>query len=405
MRRSQIHRGWRERETRSVCAPRAVWLAVCALVIATVAACATVPYTGRRQLSIVSDEEEIGEGAQLYGAMRRRTVISPDRDAQAIVREVGSRIAAVAGQPDWSWEFTLFADDDEVNAWALPGGKVGIYTGIFPVARTDAGLATIIGHEVAHAIAHHSGERASQSTLLGVLGGSLVAAGGVIAPGSESMLAHAFGLGANVGVLLPFSRAQESEADEIGLILMAKAGYDPRAAVRVWERMQNVQQKRDMPPEFMSTHPSDASRIARIGAATPRALPYYVDGHAPHPLPRLETLVRPDAAERALLDSMEQIDRLVVRANRTSAVAFAIATEFKTTPEDIVRFANSTKLTPGETALVLATARSSRSSAKAIAASARRGRSWYRVVHDSGASADDVAAELDYIARNARSLR
>jgi predicted Zn-dependent protease len=319
--------------------------------------------------------------------------------------DVGRRIAAVAGQPDWEWEFTLFADDDEVNAWALPGGKVGVYTGIFPVARTEAGLATIIGHEVAHAIAHHSGERASQSTLLSVLGGSLVKAGGVVAPGSEGMLAQAFGLGANIGVLLPFSRAQESEADEIGLILMSKAGYDPHVAVRVWQRMQDIEQTRQLPPEFMSTHPSDEKRVARIRAAVPRALAYYAGGDASRPLPRLETLAKPDPAERALLESMARLDRMVARSNQSAAVAFAIATEFKSSPEQVVRFANATKLTPGETALVLAAARDTRSSARQIATDARRGRSWYGLVRDRGADPNEVAAELDYIARNAGSLR
>jgi hypothetical protein len=373
--------------------------------IALAAACATVPYTGRHQLAIVSDESEVGASAQLYGAMRRRTLVSPDDGAQAIVREVGRRIAAVSGEPGWSWEFTLFADDDEVNAWALPGGKVGIYTGIFPVARSEAGLATIIGHEVAHAIAHHSGERASQSMILGVLGRGLVRAGGAVAPGSENMLERAFGVGAEYGVLLPFSRAQESEADEIGVILMAKAGYDPRVAVQVWQRMQDMEHSRHEPPEFASTHPSYGTRISRIAAAVPHALAYYRGDDVPHALPLLDTLAQPDPSERALLDAMDRVDRVVAKSNDSSAVAFAIATEFEATPERVVGFANATKLTPGETALVLATARDGRANARDIADDARAGHPWHAVVRDHRADPAAVAAELDYIARNASALR
>jgi predicted Zn-dependent protease len=253
--------------------------AAAAALALVLASCTTVPYTGRRQLAIMSPSEEARLGEQLYATALRETAVSPDANARGIVQDVGRRIAAVANQPTWRWEFTVFADDEQANAWALPGGKVGIYTGIFPIARDENGLAVIVGHEVAHALAHHSAERASQGTLLGILGtGASIAVGGAVSPANLQLLQAAFGLGAQYGVLLPFGRTQESEADEIGLILMAKAGYDPRAAIGVWERMGDIERRSATPPEFLSTHPSYGTRLNRIRAAMPRALAEYRPG-------------------------------------------------------------------------------------------------------------------------------
>ena len=397
MRWFEIHRATHEREACSSPAARAAVAVVLGLALPS--ACATVPYTGRHQLAIVSDADEIGEGEQLYGAVRRRTLVSPDREAQALVRTVGRRIAAVAGEPEWKWDFTLFADDDEVNAWALPGGKVGVYTGIFPIARDDAGLATIIGHEIAHAIAHHSGERASQSALLGKIGDGLSIAAGLVGP-AGSVVEGAYGLGAQYGVMLPFSRTQESEADEIGLILMAKAGYDPRVAVRVWERMAEVERSDETPPEFASTHPSYGTRIKRIHDAIPTAMRYYTGGRRARPLPRLDALAKPDAAEKALLDSMERLDHLVATSPTSPAVASAIASEFDTSPERVVRLANDTHLSPGETAFALALARNRRANVTDIVRESRR-RSWYQISRDHAADPRGLTGELDQIARQA----
>ncbi len=364
-------------------------------------ACATVPYTGRHQLAIVSDSSEVGEGEQLYGVIRRRTLISPDREAQAIVREVGRRIAAAAGEPDWEWEFTLFADDREANAWALPGGKVGVYTGIFPIARDDAGLATIIGHEVAHAIAHHSGERASQARVLAFVGDGLTRVAGLVLPGSADIVGHAYDLGTEYGVTRPFNRAQESEADQIGLILMAKAGYDPRAAVEVWTRMADLEGGEAPRPEFLSTHPAYGKRLARIRKSLPRAMRYDSGDRRRRPLPRLAALARPDPAEVAMLDALDRVDRLVVRAPRSTAVTSAIARAYDTTPEHVRRLADAGNLTPGETALALAIARQSHADVRAIARDAER-RSWYAVARANRATPQPLIAQLRDIARRAR---
>jgi predicted Zn-dependent protease len=164
-------------------------------------------------------------------------------------------------------------NEKTANAFALPGGKVAVYTGIFPVSKTEGGLAAVMAHEVAHVLARHGGERLSQG-LLAQMGGVAVQVGMAGSdPGVVQGVMAAYGLGANVGVLLPYSRLQESEADRIGLILMAQAGYDPREAVHLWERM--AQQDRNRPPEFFSTHPSAGTRIQDLQRSMPNALTYY----------------------------------------------------------------------------------------------------------------------------------
>jgi predicted Zn-dependent protease len=192
-----------------------------------------------------------------------------------LVTRVGSRIARATGRLDYRWEFKVIEDDRQVNAFALPGGKVAVYTGILPVTRDDAGLATVMGHEVAHAIARHGGERVSQGLLVQM---GLAAAQAAMANGDPRTVEQVTGLlgaGAALGIILPFSRAQESEADRLGLIYMAKAGYDPRAAVSFWQRMEQAARGRRSPPEFLSTHPSHGARIKQIEQWIPEALQYY----------------------------------------------------------------------------------------------------------------------------------
>ncbi|MEC4687998.1 MAG: M48 family metallopeptidase, partial [Nitrospirota bacterium] len=170
-------------------------------------------------------------------------------------------------------------DDKTLNAFALPGGKIAVYTGIFPMARNEAGLAAIMGHEVTHALARHGAERVSQGLLaqLGLQVASVSLATRGASPETQRTIMAALGLGANVGILLPFSRAHESEADYVGLLLSAQAGYDPREAVRVWERMERASQRH--PPEFLSTHPSHGTRIKQLLGWMTEALLYY------HPQP------------------------------------------------------------------------------------------------------------------------
>ncbi len=214
-------------------------------------------------------------GVQAYHEILRKSKISRDPRLNDLVTRVGTRIARATGRHDYPWEVKVIEDDKQVNAFALPGGKVAVYTGILPVAKDDAGLATVMGHEVAHVIARHGGERVSQVLLVQV---GLAAAQAAMAnrdPRTVEQVTGLLGAGAALGIVLPFSRAQESEADHLGLIYMAKAGYDPRAAISFWQRMEQAALGRPNPPEFLSTHPSYGSRIREIEQWIPEAMRYY----------------------------------------------------------------------------------------------------------------------------------
>ncbi|HEY1324676.1 MAG TPA: M48 family metallopeptidase, partial [Streptosporangiaceae bacterium] len=211
-------------------------LAVTLLLALAPAGCETVPYTGRSQLQLVSPDEEAKMGVQSYQEIVSKATVSTDQPATAMVQRVGSRIAAVTDLK-YQWEFKLIADDKQANAFALPGGKVAVYTGILPITRDEAGLAAVLGHEIGHVVARHGGERLSQQ--MGVQTVTQLAAGMASSdPATVQLVATALGAGAQYGVLLPWSRQQESEADHIGIILMAQAGYDPHASVELWKRMQ-----------------------------------------------------------------------------------------------------------------------------------------------------------------------
>ena len=240
-----------------------------------VAACETVPYTGRSQLQFMSPQQESELGAQAYQQALAKTKLSSDAAASEMVARVGSRIAAVTGHPEYKWEYRLIQDDKQVNAFALPGGKVAVYTGILPITRDEDGLAAVLGHEIGHVIARHGGERVSQQMLVNVGLETTMAALSRGNPATVQAVASLLGAGATVGVLLPWSRAQESEADHLGLILMAKAGYDPHAARDLWIRMAAASKGSGKPPEFLSSHPSAPTRIQQIEAWMPEAMRYY----------------------------------------------------------------------------------------------------------------------------------
>ncbi len=240
------------------------------------AGCTTVPETGRSQLNLVSADEEMKLGAAEFQQTKQKTPISRDAQANAMVQRAGKRIAAVANLPNAQWEFVVF-ESPEANAWCLPGGKVGVYTGILPITKDEAGLATVIGHEVAHATAHHGAERMSQQ-MAAQLGGNV--AGAVTSGKSEmtqAVVGQAYGLATQVGVLLPFSRKQEAEADYIGLLYMARAGYDPAAAVAFWERFAEYSRKHGGSDglSFLRTHPLDEQRIQNLKAEMPKARAEY----------------------------------------------------------------------------------------------------------------------------------
>jgi len=237
------------------------------------AACETVPYTGRSQLNLLPEGSELQMGRQAYAEVLRQSAINRDPVANGQLEGVGRRIAAATGRTDFQWRFTLI-ESQEANAFCLPGGQVAVYTGILPITQDEAGLAVVLGHEISHAIAHHGAERLSQSLLIQT---GLAATQIALAnrdPATMRQVTSLLGAGAAVGVMLPWSRAQESEADHLGLIFMAKAGYDPHAAVAFWQRMTQAAKGR-RPPEFLSDHPSDETRVRQIEAWIPEAMGYY----------------------------------------------------------------------------------------------------------------------------------
>ncbi len=238
-------------------------------------ACHIVPDTGRRSLSLIPLREEIALGASSFEEIKEKETISTDREKREMVERVGRRIAAVAERdmPGLDWEFVLF-EDDAVNAFALPGGKVGVYTGLFRVARTEDELAVVMGHEVAHVTARHGNERMSQYLLVSAGGIALDTALRRQEAETRQMALMAYGAGATFGYILPFSRSAESEADELGLYYSARAGYDPREAPRFWERMAELSQG-GSPPEWLSTHPSHGTRVRDLERIMPQAMRYY----------------------------------------------------------------------------------------------------------------------------------
>lgn len=242
--------------------------------------CSTNPFTGKSSLNFVSNSQLFPSSFQQYGTfLKENKVITGTADAQR-VENVGMKIKAAAerwlkanGHSEhlngYQWEYKLI-ENKEVNAWCMPGGKIVVYSGILPVTKDDAGLATVMGHEVAHALANHGAQRMSAEQLQ-----QLGSVGVAVATGSKSaeqqqMWQEYYGLGSQVGVMLPFSRSHESEADKIGLTLMAIAGYNPETAILFWERM-SASSSGNKPPEFMSTHPADATRIANLKRLIPEA--------------------------------------------------------------------------------------------------------------------------------------
>lgn len=234
--------------------------------------CATEPVTGRRQLILLSPAEEMQLGLSEFEKLKQQLPRSKDAAAQALVERVGRRIAAVADLPGAQWEFVLF-ESKEPNAFCLPGGKVGVYTGILPITRDEAGLATVIGHEVAHAAARHGAERVSRGMALNVLGQVAGSYLGRENPDVAPYFNTAYGLGAQLGLVLPHSREQEARADQIGLIYMARAGYPPEAAVEFWRRFAEYNRQRGGSQGlwFLRTHPLDEDRIANLQKYLPQA--------------------------------------------------------------------------------------------------------------------------------------
>ena len=257
---------------------------VVVLMAALLAGCSEVAITGRSQLNLIPDSTINSMAVQEYNAFLKQNKPSTDPVKVDQVKRVGYRLVeaverycrqnnmshAISG---FAWEFNV-VENDQINAWCMPGGKVVVYTGLLPVAQTDEGLAVVVGHEIAHAIARHGSERMSQGLLVQMGGMALSEAVSSQPVATQRLFMQSFGIGTQVGILLPYSRTHEKEADRLGLIFMAMAGYDPRVAVDFWKRMSAAKQGAS-PPELLSTHPADATRIAYLQEMMPEAMRYY----------------------------------------------------------------------------------------------------------------------------------
>ena len=240
--------------------------------------CYTNPVSGRKQLSLVPVAQEVQLGSNAFSEIKQQTPVSTDANVNAQVDRVGRRIASVVSLPQAQWEFVVFQDNTP-NAFCLPGGKVGVYTGILPITQNEAGLATVIGHEVGHAVGRHGGERMSEQLLIQLGGMSLAVAMRDRPQQTQDLALMAYGAGTTLGRTLPHSRSQELEADYMGLIYMSRAGYDPHEAVGFWQRFKEWGDRQGgRPPEFLSTHPLDSRRIREIEGHMPEAMKEY-QGH------------------------------------------------------------------------------------------------------------------------------
>ena len=256
-----------------------------AVLLLMLAGCTKVPMTGRRQIKLIPSAQIQALSYSNYSEIMKQGVHSNNQHYISMVQNSGNRIKAAVETymkrnkryarriRGYQWEFNVL-EGDQINAWCMPGGKVAFYTGIMPVCRTELGTAVVMGHEVAHAIAGHGNERMSQG-LAATLGGLTLSVALSKKPEkTRNLFLQAYGVGTQVGVMLPFSRTHESEADKMGLMFMAMAGYDPREAVNFWERMSDATQGAH-PPVFLSTHPPSGRRIENLKKWMPEALRYY----------------------------------------------------------------------------------------------------------------------------------
>ncbi|MFQ5852509.1 MAG: M48 family metallopeptidase, partial [Candidatus Binatia bacterium] len=352
---------------------------VLALFPLLLSACATAPITGRSQFLIVSESQEVSLGEEAYRHILRDSVLSRQPDALRIVRKVGERIARVANKPNYQWEFRVIDDPEMANAFAVPGGKVAVYTGIFPAARDEAGLAVILAHEVAHAIARHAAERMSHGMLVQLGGLGLSAALGSN-PQLANQVLQAYGLGTGVGLILPFSRSQELEADRIGLIFMAKAGYDPSVALEVWERMGKKEfvKDQDSPPEFLSTHPGYERRAQQLRSWIPEALKFYRPSkRSVELLPSLRSLDSPAGrAERELLKRVRAVNQQAGDPRGERAVLEALGHLLRIDPSILRQERQRLQLGYGQHAALRGVSFLGRTSLRQVVLAYEHGSSW-----------------------------
>jgi metalloendopeptidase OMA1, mitochondrial len=272
------------------------------VVVTTVTACSTTSPTQRRQLIFTNEHEELALAEVQYGRLLNDLILNYDPHANRIVRTVGQRLAQAAAKTNYLWEFVVIDAPESVNVWVMPGGKVGVTTGVFSAVIDEAGLAIIMAHTMAHAIARHQGEKSTRDALV-----ELSSMGASFAP---VILQQTFNLGTNLGVIFPFGRVQEEEGDYLGLLLAAKAGYDPAVAIDVWERVRHVSGDPAKPTEFLVAHPDYDTRRRNLEKWLEEALLHYRQTtSAPSAkLPALEQIERPPKIERAATDEPKADD-------------------------------------------------------------------------------------------------
>lgn len=245
--------------------------------------CSTVPITGRKQMNLLPESEIMAMSLSQYNEFLSQNKLSEDKKNVEMVRRVGNRIASAVEQyfrehgmsdrlKNFEWEFNL-VEDDTPNAWCMPGGRVVVYTGILPITEDETGLAVVMGHEIAHAVARHGNERMSQQLTIQGFGTALAIAIDEKPEQTKNIFMAAYGLGSQLAYVLPYSRTHETEADQMGLIFMAMAGYNPQEAVDFWQRMSELGGQK--PPEFLSTHPADETRVNNLKEFMPEAMKYY----------------------------------------------------------------------------------------------------------------------------------
>lgn len=254
------------------------------LFFVSIMGCRTVPLTGRKQLSLMPSSQVQSMSYSQYDEVLRTSKVITGTEQSEMIERVGRKIQKAVEAylsehnsskllEGYEWQFSLI-ESEAVNAWCMPGGKVAFYTGILPICQDEDGVAVVMGHEVAHAIARHGSERMSQGMVTQLGGVALAVALQEKPAETQALFMSAYGVGSQVGVLLPFSRMHESEADQMGLTFMAMAGYDPRTAPEFWKRMSSLSGG-GQPPEFLSTHPSHSTRIENLNTWMPEALAYY----------------------------------------------------------------------------------------------------------------------------------
>lgn len=264
-------------------------LVVIGITVFILISCATSPL-GRKQFKMMPSDQMSTMGAEAFEQIKQQTPAETNKRINNYVNCIATAIVQVSNSPIKQWE-TLVFRDDTANAFALPGGKIGVHTGLLNVAKTQHQLAAVVGHEVAHVLADHSNERVSQEFALQQSMTLLQALGSPQSPMGQQLMGL-LGLGAQMGVILPYSRKHESEADEMGLYLMAKAGFDPRESIRLWQNMSQGEGEGEsegeggQPPEFLSTHPSHENRIARLNQIMKRAMQFYQQAKASGKNPR-----------------------------------------------------------------------------------------------------------------------